>query len=60
MHSGIVKTNMDRRWKRGGVEDAQGAVEPEVAASDLWKVLTVRGLESTSKSIHRNGEELSW
>ena len=60
LHPGIVKTNMDRRWKQGGNEDIQGAVEPEAAASDLWKVLMGKGLESTGKLFHRNGEELPW
>jgi NAD(P)-dependent dehydrogenase (short-subunit alcohol dehydrogenase family) len=60
LHPGIVKTNMDRRWKQGGNEDIQGAVEPEAAASDLWKVLMGKGLESTGKFFHRNGEELPW
>ncbi|KAF2994932.1 hypothetical protein E8E13_001554 [Curvularia kusanoi] len=60
LHPGIVKTNMDRRWSQGGNKDVQGAVEPEVAASDLWKVLMSKGLESTGKFFHRNGDELPW
>ena len=56
LHLGIVKVNVDRRREQGVVEDAQSEVEPEVAASDLWKVLTGRGLESTSKIFIRNGE----
>ena len=58
LHPGIVKTNMDRRWNQGGIENAQDAVEPGVAASDLWKVLNSKGLERTGKFFHRNGVEL--
>lgn len=58
LHSGIVKTNMDRRWNQGGIENAQDAVEPGVAASHLWKVLNSKGLERTGKFFHRNGVEL--
>lgn len=60
LHPGIVKTNLDPKWKEGGNEDVKGAVEPEVAASDLWRVLMGKGLESTGKFFHRSGEELPW
>jgi NAD(P)-dependent dehydrogenase (short-subunit alcohol dehydrogenase family) len=60
LHPGIVKTNLDRRWKEGGKSDVQGAVLPEQAASELWKVLMSKGLESTGKFYHRSGEELPW
>jgi NAD(P)-dependent dehydrogenase (short-subunit alcohol dehydrogenase family) len=60
LHPGIVKTNMDRGWKQGDIEDAQGAVEPGSAANALWKVLMGKGLESTGKFFYRNGEELPW
>ncbi|KAJ4983799.1 hypothetical protein SVAN01_10719 [Stagonosporopsis vannaccii] len=60
LHPGIVKTNLDQKWKDGGNDDVKGAVEPEVAASDLWRVLMSKGLESTGKFFHRSGEELPW
>lgn len=60
LHPGIVKSNLDHRWKAGGNENVRGAVEPDVAASDLWKVLKSKRLESTGKFFHRNGEELPW
>lgn len=60
LHPGIVKSNLDQKWKAGGNEDVQGAVEPDVAASDLWRVLMGKGLESTGKFFHRSGEELPW
>jgi len=60
LHPGIVKTNLDQKWKEGVNEDIKGAVEPDVAASDLWRVLMSKGLKSTGKFFHRNGEELPW
>ena len=60
LHPGIVKSNLDQMWKNRGKEDVKGAVEPEVAASDLWRVLMSKGLESTGKFFHRSGEELPW
>ncbi|KAF2036194.1 NAD(P)-binding protein [Setomelanomma holmii] len=59
LHPGIVKTNLDSRWKGSG-ESLQGAVEPEEAANGLWNVLKGKGLESTGKFFHRSGEELPW
>jgi short-subunit dehydrogenase len=59
LHPGIVKTNLDPRWKDRNSE-VQGAVSPEQAASELWKVLNSKGLESTGKFYHRSGEELPW
>ena len=59
LHPGIVKTNLDQRWKNA-VEEVQSAVEPQEAASDLWKLFMSKGLESTGKFFHRNGEELPW
>ncbi|KAH7392479.1 hypothetical protein BKA66DRAFT_457568 [Pyrenochaeta sp. MPI-SDFR-AT-0127] len=38
LHSGMVKIHLDRRWKAARAESVQGAVEPEVAAGDLWRV----------------------
>ena len=60
LHPGIVKSNLDQKWKDGGNEDVTGAVEPDVAASDLWRVLMGKGMESTGKFFHRSGEELPW
>ena len=60
LHPGIVKSNLDAKWKDGGNEDVKGAVEPDVAASDLWRVLMGKGLESTGKFYHRSGQELPW
>jgi NAD(P)-dependent dehydrogenase (short-subunit alcohol dehydrogenase family) len=60
LHPGIVKSNLDARWKEDGNENVQGAVEPDVAASDLWRVLMGKGLESTGRFYHRSGEELPW
>jgi NAD(P)-dependent dehydrogenase (short-subunit alcohol dehydrogenase family) len=59
LHPGIVKTNLDPRWKDGSSE-VQGAVLPEQAAGELWKVLKSKGSESTGKFYHRSGEELPW
>lgn len=57
LHPGIVKTGLDPRNKEGGVP---GAVEPERASEELWKVLGIKGLESTGMFFHRSGEELPW
>jgi NAD(P)-dependent dehydrogenase (short-subunit alcohol dehydrogenase family) len=54
LHPGIVKTNMTLGF------EAPGAVEPEQAAAELWKVLMSKGLESTGRWYHRSGEELPW
>lgn len=59
LHPGIVKTNLDPRWK-DGTSEVQGAVLPEQAASELWRVLMGKGMESTGRFYHRNGEELPW
>lgn len=60
LHPGIVKTNLDRRWKEGGAEDVQGAVEPKQAVVELWRVLMGKGMEATGRFWHRSGEELPW
>ena len=60
LHPGIVKTNLDPRWKEEGKGEMKGAVEPEQAASELWQVLSSKGLESTGRFYHRSGEELPW
>jgi NAD(P)-dependent dehydrogenase (short-subunit alcohol dehydrogenase family) len=60
LHPGIVKTNLDKNWKNGGNENVKGAVEPGVAATELYRVLMSKGMESSGKFWHRNGEELPW
>lgn len=57
LHPGIVKTNLAGGL---GAGEIQGAVEPEQAASELWRVLMSKGVESTGRWWHRNGEELPW
>ncbi|KAF2185161.1 short-chain alcohol dehydrogenase-like protein [Zopfia rhizophila CBS 207.26] len=55
LHPGIVKTNL------GGADlEVEGAVMPDEAAGQLWRVLMSKGLESTGRWWHRNGEELPW
>ncbi|KAJ4353124.1 hypothetical protein N0V95_003658 [Ascochyta clinopodiicola] len=60
LHPGIVKSNLDKKWKEGGNEDVVGAVAPDIAAADLWKTLMGKGMESSGKFWHRSGEELPW
>jgi NAD(P)-dependent dehydrogenase (short-subunit alcohol dehydrogenase family) len=59
LHPGIVKTNLDPVWMEEGTV-IEGSVLPEQAASELWKVLMSKGLESTGRFYHRSGEELPW
>jgi NAD(P)-dependent dehydrogenase (short-subunit alcohol dehydrogenase family) len=55
LHPGFTKTNLDQDiWK------IQGVVEPEEAASKLWKLLQSKGMEDTGKFWHRDGMELPW
>ena len=55
LHPGFTKTNLDPNiWK------IPEAVEPEEAASKLWKVVKSTGLEDTGKFWHREGQELPW
>lgn len=57
LHPGITRTNL------GGttvVVSNPEAVEPEEAASKLWKVLQSKGIEDTGKFWHREGQELPW
>lgn len=60
LHPGIVKSNLDRKWKEGGNEDIKNAVEPDIAAAELWRVMMGMGMESSGKFWHRSGEELPW
>ena len=55
LHPGIVKRGLDpsSHW-------AEGAVEPDVAARDLWAVCNVKGLAGSGMFWHRTGEELPW
>jgi NAD(P)-dependent dehydrogenase (short-subunit alcohol dehydrogenase family) len=55
LHPGIVKTNIG-----GTGEEAKVAIEADQAATELWKVLMSKGLESTGRWWHRSGEELPW
>ncbi|KAH0559572.1 hypothetical protein GP486_003910 [Trichoglossum hirsutum] len=55
MHPGITRTAMDpSEHKRAG------AVEPEVAAEKLYKVLMEKQLEDSGKFWHREGYEIPW
>jgi hypothetical protein len=36
------------------------AVEPEEAASKLYKILMSKGIEDSGKFWHREGQELPW
>ena len=55
LHPGFTKTNLDPDiWKN------PDAVEPEEAASKLWKVVQSKGIENTGKFWHREGQELPW
>ena len=55
LHPGFTKTNLHESiWKIPGV------VEPEIAASGLWKVVQEKGLEDTGKFWHRDNFELPW
>jgi NAD(P)-dependent dehydrogenase (short-subunit alcohol dehydrogenase family) len=55
LHPGIVKTNLG-----GTGAEAKVAVEAHQAATELWRVLMSKGIESTGRWFHRNGEELPW
>ena len=55
MHPGIVKTGI-----LPGIHAAPEAVEPQEAATKLWKVLMNKGIEDTGTFWHREGMELPW
>ncbi|MCJ1243395.1 hypothetical protein MMC30_000592 [Trapelia coarctata] len=55
LHPGIVKTGLDPTS-----HGAEGAVEPELAARELWAVCKAKGMEGTGRFWHRTGEELPW
>lgn len=55
LHPGIVRTGLIP-----GAGDVPGAVEPDEAASKLYKILVGKEIEDTGKFWHREGEELPW
>ena len=57
LHPGYVKTGLDAS---GETHKMKEAVEPEEAASKLWKVLKGKGIEETGRFWHREGFELDW
>lgn len=57
MHPGYVKTALDTS---GHTHSLPEAVEPEEAASKLWKVLKSKKIEDTGTFWHREGQELPW
>lgn len=54
LHPGYVNSNLNP-----AMENPE-AVEPEEAASKLWKVVQSKGMEETGKFWHREGFELPW
>lgn len=61
LHPGMVKTTLANKWKDEDNDDYPlTAIEPEVSAADMWRVLMSKGLESTGRFYSRTGEELSW
>ncbi|KAF2100092.1 3-oxoacyl-reductase [Rhizodiscina lignyota] len=57
MHPGFVNTNL---LQRGGGPRNPETVEPDEAASKLWRVLMSKGIEDTGRFWHREGYELPW
>jgi NAD(P)-dependent dehydrogenase (short-subunit alcohol dehydrogenase family) len=57
MHPGYVKTALDTS---GYTHSLPEAVEPEEAASKLWKVLMSQDIKDTGTFWHREGQELPW
>lgn len=55
LHPGIVRTGLIP-----GAGDVPGAVEPDEAASKLYKILVSKEIEDTGKFWHREGGELPW
>lgn len=55
LHPGFTRTNLDP-----DIEKMPGVVEPEEAASKLWKLLQSKGKEDSGKFWHREGMELPW
>lgn len=57
MHPGYVKTALDTSDFTRSLPEA---VEPEEAASKLWKVFMSKKVEDTGTFWHREGQELPW
>jgi NAD(P)-dependent dehydrogenase (short-subunit alcohol dehydrogenase family) len=57
MHPGYVKTALDTS---GHTHTLPEAVEPEEAASKLWKFLKSKKIEDMGTFWHREGQELLW
>ncbi|ROW06052.1 hypothetical protein VMCG_04712 [Cytospora schulzeri] len=55
LHPGIVRTPMTSVW-----DEIPGAIDPDEAATKLYRVLVSKGIEDTGKFWHREGEELPW
>ncbi len=55
LHPGFTNTNLNSE-----ISKIPGVVEPEVAASGLWKVVNSKKMEDTGKFWHREGQELPW
>lgn len=55
LHPGYVRTNLST-----GSEPHSESVDPEEAASKLWKVMMSKGMEQTGMFWHREGMELPW
>jgi len=57
MHPGYVISGLDTSGRTALLPDA---VQPEEAASKLWKVFMSKKLEDTGTFWHREGQELPW
>lgn len=55
LHPGYVRTSLDPESHNN-----PELVEPEEAASKLWKVLDSKKIEDTGRFWHREGQELAW
>lgn len=55
LHPGYVRTGLTT-----GEEPHPDSVEPQEAATKLWKVLKSKRIEATGKFWHREGQELIW
>jgi hypothetical protein len=57
VHSGYVKMALDTSSHTHSLPEA---VEPEEAASKLWKVLKSKKIKDTGTFWHREGQVLPW
>lgn len=57
LHPGIVRTNMN---PSSSSEPSPESVEPQEAATKLWKVFMSKSIDDTGKFWHREGYELPW